>query len=597
MEEKGTPSAGQEPLPGRPVLTWRGKRPLGKARCGVIELKEQYGEPGRDGWVNRLYWGDNLQVMGRLLEEFREQIKLIYIDPPFASGAEYSKKVKLKGQASGLTPPVVEQKQYSDVWADEGYLQFIYERLQLMRELLAPEGSLYVHLDYRRSHYVKVLLDEIFGPENFRNEIVVRRATKNLQNQFDEVAMLNVATDSLLWYSKTPAARYRAPVKESTHRQRRGRWTGFFNDQDRPTMRYELFGHVPTRGQWKWNKARAYRAAANYEEYLRYWADKMTLEEYWERTGRRLEFLRPNPRTGRPEYWVEPKDEVPCDTNWLDIPAYGRRTGYPTEKSEGLLERILRAATEPGDLVADFFCGSGTTLFVAQKLGRRWIGSDVNLGAVHTTVKRLLSLLSGPGQDEPRAKAYPSFAVFRVRPSPEVGNAGEAKEVVGSLCDDGLDGKRVKVIDLNGISAREDVGAAPAAPDTAVEGWETTAAGGAHPRGTLPKAAEAEVTLRREGDHAVVEIRRFHLPHLWRELRGGEGSAGPVDWRRTVEAVLIDPDYDGRVLRPSLLDVPQGRETAQGVYRVGPVRPGQRIAVKIVDVLSGEYLTVLEIPG
>lgn len=118
---------------------------------------------------------------------------------------------------------MVEQKQYSDVWADEGYLQFIYERLQLMRELLAPEGSLYVHLDYRRSHYVKVLLDEIFGPENFRNEIVVRRATKNLQNQFDEVAMLNVATDSLLWYSKTPAARYRAPVKESTHRQRRGR--------------------------------------------------------------------------------------------------------------------------------------------------------------------------------------------------------------------------------------------------------------------------------------------------------------------------------------------------------------------------------------
>ncbi|MGB9860655.1 MAG: DNA methyltransferase, partial [Moorellaceae bacterium] len=189
-------------LPGRPLLYWAGKQPLRTVKYCEARLKERYGVPGEDGWVNRLYWGDNLQVMCHLLREFRGKIKLIYIDPPFDSKAEYRKKIRLKGAARiGGSPSVIEEKQYSDMWADDQYLQFIYERLQLMRELLSPEGSLYVHIDYRRGHYIKVILDEVFGAHNFRNEIVVRRATKNLQSQFEEVAMLNVATDSIFWYS------------------------------------------------------------------------------------------------------------------------------------------------------------------------------------------------------------------------------------------------------------------------------------------------------------------------------------------------------------------------------------------------------------
>ncbi|MGI9951678.1 site-specific DNA-methyltransferase [Moorellaceae bacterium AZ2] len=642
VEEKRTPAAvGLEPLPGRPLLHWRGKRPLRTVKYCEAELKEQYGVEGKDGWINRLYWGDNLQVMSHLVREFRGQIKLIYIDPPFDSGANYWKKIKLKGQAREGTPSVVEQKQYSDIWADDGYLQFIYERLQLMRELLSPDGSLYVHMDYRRGHYVKVILDEIFGPNNFRNEIVVRRATKNLQNQFEEVAMLNVATDSIFWYSRTPEARYKAPVKSSSSRQRRGRWAGFFNDQDRPSMRYELFGQLPTRGQWKWNKARAYQAAANYEEYLRNYAGQMSLEEYWEKTGRRLEFLRPNPRTGKPEYWVEPKEEVPCDTNWLDIPAYAHRTGYPTEKSEALLERIIRAATEPGDLVADFFCGSGTTLFVAQRLGRRWIGSDINLGAIHTTVKRLLPLVGQQAQDEPGPKVYPAFAVFRVKHYHVAKHVPEAKEVVmklygiepisGSFFDGILDGKWVKVIDLNRVCTKEDVEAVLAAvPSQDGPGMARAGCQGilllcsgheyglreyARSRNVLNipleireiftdgrdifcrQPPEVDIALRREGDSAVIEIRQFHSPLVWQKLQKERGPGEAVDWRQMVEAVLIDPDYDGRVLRPALQDVPEGPETVKGVYRVSPARPGQKIAIKIVDVLSGECLTVLDSPA
>lgn len=528
-----------EVLPGRPLLYWAGKQSLRTVEYCEARLKERYGVPGEDGWVNRLYWGDNLQVMCHLLREFRGKIKLIYIDPPFDSKAEYRKKIRLKGAARiGGSPSVIEEKQYSDMWADDQYLQFIYERLQLMRELLSPEGSLYVHIDYRRGHYIKVILDEVFGAHNFRNEIVVRRATKNLQSQFEEVAMLNVATDSIFWYSKSPSARYRAPLKAASARQRRGRWASFYNDEDRPTMRYELFGQTPARGQWKWSKERAYRAAANYQEYLEHYAHEMGLEEYWERTGRKLEFLRPNPRTGKPEYWVEPQKEVPCDSNWLDIPAYAHSTGYPTEKSEALLERIIRAGTEPGELVADLFCGSGTTLAVAQKLGRRWIGSDSNLGAIHTTVKRLAGIVGQHRGARLRPKWYSSFGVYKIGP--------------------------YKVLP----DGRDAVG---------------------------PRKAEADIVLKREGSRARVEIRRFYSPRVWERLNREAGPVETSDWRQVVEAVFIDPDYDGVVLRPALLDVPAGSDTVKGIYWVEVVRTGQRIAIKIVDVLSEEFLAVLEV--
>jgi hypothetical protein len=154
-------------------------------------------------------------------------------------------------------------------------------------------------------------------------------------------------------------------------------------------MRYELLGYKITTGQWKWNRERAYKAVENYNLYEK---DKFTsLEEYWHKTGRKKEFIRRKGKS-RPEYWIPPREEIIADTNWFDIKGYSYSTGYGTEKSEELLDRIIKASSNEGDLVADFFCGSGTTGAVAEKLGRRWIMADLGRYAIHTTRKRLLGI-------------------------------------------------------------------------------------------------------------------------------------------------------------------------------------------------------------
>ena len=156
-------------------------------------------------------------------------------------------------------------------------------------------------------------------------------------------------------------------------------------------MRYPLLGVTPTSGQWVWSQERAEKAVANYERYLQENGGR-TLAEYWRDTGCKLEFIRPDPKDGKPQYWRAPAETRIADTVWAGIPIYSASQGYPTEKNERLLEEVLQLASDPGDLVADFFCGSGTTLAVAEKLGRRWIGCDLGRFAIHTTRKRLLGI-------------------------------------------------------------------------------------------------------------------------------------------------------------------------------------------------------------
>jgi adenine-specific DNA-methyltransferase len=163
---------------------------------------------------------------------------------------------------------------------------------------------------------------------------------------------------------------------------------GFWSNVDRPTMRYEISGVRPARGQWKWAKARALRAIENYRLYEQKFSG-MTLEEYWVTTGKKLEFVRKRPSVKYAEYWIPPKTHRIIDNVWLDIQAYNYSTGYSTEKHAQLLERIIGQFSKPGNLVADFFCGSGTTLAIAQKLGRRWIGCDSSQEAIAVTKKRL----------------------------------------------------------------------------------------------------------------------------------------------------------------------------------------------------------------
>ncbi|WP_367363351.1 DNA methyltransferase [Mesotoga sp.] len=160
-----------EPLQGLPMLQWRGKRPFKSTHFYPAQLKESFGEPVND-WMNKLYWGDNLQVLSHLLRDYRGKIQLIYIDPPFDSKADYKKKVELRGKEIKNDYNSFEEKQYTDIWTNDEYLQFMYERLIVMRELLSENGCIYLHCDYRKVHHLRCLMDEIFGESSFLNSLV-----------------------------------------------------------------------------------------------------------------------------------------------------------------------------------------------------------------------------------------------------------------------------------------------------------------------------------------------------------------------------------------------------------------------------------------
>ena len=173
MDEQLTFEFEQRPtIKGFPELRWTGKRPYRSTQYYPAQLRETYGQE-QNGWINKIFWGDNLQVMSHLLKEYRGKIKLIYIDPPFDSKADYKKKIEIKGVGKAKADSTsFEEKQYGDIWTNDEYLQFMYERLMLMRELLSDDGSIYVHLDEKRSHYIRLILDEVFGQNCFRREII-----------------------------------------------------------------------------------------------------------------------------------------------------------------------------------------------------------------------------------------------------------------------------------------------------------------------------------------------------------------------------------------------------------------------------------------
>jgi adenine-specific DNA-methyltransferase len=351
--------------------------------------------PRDNTWRNMLIWGDNKVVMSSLLPRFAGKINLIYIDPPFATGQDFSFRVRVGDEEFVKEPSIIEEKAYRDTWGRglDSYLQMMYERLVLMRELLAEDGSIFVHLGWNVSHVVRTLMDDVFGYENFRNEIILPgRAVKNLQQQFDNIQRLQVRHDVLLWYTRNEATRF-SPYWVAKHDvgSEEGHWHHFWSTADRPTMRYELFGFTPQSGQWVWRKERALKAAENYERFLTEGGGR-TLAQYWRDTGKTLEFIRPSPEDGRPQYWRAPAESRMADTVWSGVPVYSNSHKFPTEKHPMLLEEILGLASRGGDLVADFFCGSGTTLAVAEKLGRRWIGCDLSKWAIQVTRKRLLQI-------------------------------------------------------------------------------------------------------------------------------------------------------------------------------------------------------------
>jgi adenine-specific DNA-methyltransferase len=309
---------------------------------------------------NSLIWGDNKLVMSSLLEEHAGQVKLIYIDPPFATGADFSIRLQVGDSQLVKQPSILEEHAYRDTWGAgyDSYLSMMYERLLLMHELLASDGTLYVHCDWRVSHTLKILLDEIFGADRFMCQVIwkrssIRKAASKKWLSVDDVLL--VATKSPTYTFNTIYTPYSEEYKKR------------FNQHDE-------------RGAYYWIDIGTYSTER---------LEKLTAE------GRVRIPDKPGAHPRIKHYLHEGKGVQP-DNVWTDIPPINSQakedTGYDTQKPEALLKRIIEASTDEGDIVADFFCGSGTTLVAAERLNRRWIGCDLGRFAIHTTRKRLLNV-------------------------------------------------------------------------------------------------------------------------------------------------------------------------------------------------------------
>jgi DNA modification methylase len=320
-------------------------------------------------WRNRLIWGDNKYVIPALVAEFGGRIDLIYIDPPFTSGQDFSYTASIPshdGDTGEQTeflkePSIIEQKAYRDTWGKgiDSFIGLMSERLTLMRELLTEHGTIYVHCDWRVNSYIRLLLDEVFGKDQFLNEIVWRRRTntvKAISKSF------STNTDTIFIFTKSKD-NYRFNIQYGEY----------------PEEYMERFKYEDERGKYRWQVMATY-SAERYEELKK--QNRLRQSE----TAKYPEFK---------QYVWELKGR-PIENIWDDINMInamgGERLGYDTQKPEALLERIIKASSNEGDIVADFFCGSGTTGAVAEKLGRRWILCDISRFAIHTTRKRLLSI-------------------------------------------------------------------------------------------------------------------------------------------------------------------------------------------------------------
>ena len=641
-----------KPAKGRPMLTWVSKQPLSRITAFPAQMVETLIPAGNPPAACGLDWsdwpasypqggllfhGDNKEVMAHLLANgFRGKVKLIYIDPPFDSGADYVRKVTLRGvrgtaKIEGEEYTLGEQIQYTDIWANDSNLQFMYERLLLIKEMLAEDGFIVVHMNSGRVHYVKVMMDEIFGDSNFRNEILIKRIRKSYTEK-SGIASLNEGADYLLLYSESPASRLFPPLK---HAPKELRWHSFDAPNIRRNLTYELFGKWPPPGRC-WMKSP--------DE-----AKKMIAQQD----------LRPNPSTGWPEYRIEASEHIVRDTLWDDVTGTAFTTDYPTEKKEMMLGLILGMASKPTDLVLDCFIGSGTTAAVAQKLGRRWIGCDINKGAIQTTCNRLQSIILKQGMEQTKGRRQPklvvdgdenpdvpapaqlTFAVYRVN---DYDLQIQHNEAVNLACEhigitrtkadaffEGVLGKKlVKIapfnhplspIDLEDLkrelAARpqedRDVCVVCLGKEVAVDAWledynrlrkqedfpnkievielRTDPRYG---KFFIHQPATARVNINREDGKIKVVIADFISPTIIERLKQ---QAGPLlspqidDWRAMVDSVMIDPNYQGEVFNIALSDIPAKKsDLVAGSYELPAPEGETTVAVKITDMLGEEVI-------
>ena len=343
------------------------------------------------GWTNKLIWGDNKLILsslknGPLREEIEKQggLKLIYIDPPFDVGADFSMDIEIGEDTFTKKPNILEEIAYRDTWGkgNDSYVSMLFERIWIMHGLLSERGSIFIHCDWRLNSLIRLLLDEVFGKNHFINEITWRRAySHNDGNRF------GIITDSIFWYSKTEDYEYKKIFIPRSDEETKIEYPYL---DEKTGKRYKsvsmnaagqgeprIFGvkgllTPPTGTHWRWSQERINKA----------------LEDD-------IIFFTGN---GVPRYkqFADDIEGKQVQNLWFDFMAVASQANelldYPTQKPEALLERIINSSSTEGDLVADFFCGSGTTAAVAEKLGRKWIAADLGKFAIHTTRKRLIGV-------------------------------------------------------------------------------------------------------------------------------------------------------------------------------------------------------------
>ena len=559
--------------------------------------------------------------MSHLLKEFRGKIDLIYIDPPFDSKADYKKKIDIKGVGKAESDSSsFEEKQYGDIWTNDEYLQFMYERLTILRELLSDTGCIYLHCDWHKSHHLRMLMDEVFGPDKFVNEVIWHYSGAGTPK-----GCWAKRHDNLFLYSKTSKYTFNADEVRTEY----------------AATTVERFSH----------------AINNVRNGVNFGSQSL------------------NPLGKYPEDVLDVS---------IEAPSASIRTGYPTQKPEALLEKLIKASSNPSDIVFDCFMGSGTTQAIAMKLGRRFIGADINLGAIQTTTKRLLSIAaelkpelkpvthdmiqpqlsmvaeepapylaaaSAGGStelsDEERSKVidffkakgldtssleedvkYTGFGVYNVNNYDFFRNPVEARDLLiaaleiqpfpqSDVWDGELDGRMVKIMPVNRIATKADLKELLANlpyktyekrkeenPNQPVEritivcmGHEPDLKGAMEQelneykvdiqimdilrdKADLQLKRDSEAEIVREGGKLV--IRAFYPMNLMQKLSLQKEYV--EDWRQLVDSIMIDWNYDGVVMQPTVTDVPGKNEMVKGIYDI-PEGCGT-IKVKITDLLS-----------
>lgn len=609
---------------GRPMLSWVGKKPLGRVTAFPAQAVERFSaddaaqgqlleigktadwskwpkalqEQGLQGGL--LYHGDNKEVLAHLLANgFRGQVKLIYIDPPFDSGADYVRKVQLRGpkgtlKIDGEDYALGEQVQYTDIWSNDNYLQFMYERLLMLKELLAEDGAIFLHCDPKKGHHLRCLLDEVFGPEAFRNEIV-------------------------WWY-----------------------WNKFQGNINRFASNHDLI-YCYTTGSPPYTKIKVERPETITQLARRWDNESKSLVNVRDADGN-VVYIESDEKT-LDDVWVMPMLQ-PADKT--------ENVGYPTQKREEMLQAIISSSSTPGDLVLDCFIGSGTTAAVAQKLGRRWIGCDINKGAIQTTAKRLQGVMREQAaalaaatqgelvarDDAPPAPCQLAFSTWRVNDYDLHIQHNEAVElacqhlgITRTRTDPYFDGTRgamlTKIVPLNHPLTPLDLEALRTELKNRPEeerdilvvslGQEHKArewvAQYNHNRPinkihlielrTDRKAGgfikhepmSVQAHLERDGNTLVVQIDDVVSPSIIARLDLQEGifRASIPDWRAVVDCVLIDTQHDGDIFNVTLADVPaRKQDLVAGRYELPAPPTGATIAVKVIDMLGEECVVRLE---